>query len=111
MKLLIDQNISHRIISKMGDTLGILTHVRDLNWINYPDITIFRNARNLGYDAIITLDEDFNKIILELSIPPKVIWLRIGNCSTNSIALALFKNIDIIHSFMNDNEHDCLEIY
>jgi predicted nuclease of predicted toxin-antitoxin system len=39
-------------------------------------------AREEKYDAIITLDEDFNKLLLQYGTPPKIIWIKTGNCST-----------------------------
>jgi len=45
--------------------------------------------------------------------PPKVIWLRIGNTSTNNIEMVLRKNLKLITTFLTDPEYKeigCLEI-
>jgi predicted nuclease of predicted toxin-antitoxin system len=49
-----------------------LVHVKTLNWIDWNDHDIFMSARELKYDAVITLDEDFNKLLLQHGTPPKV---------------------------------------
>jgi predicted nuclease of predicted toxin-antitoxin system len=65
MKIVIDQNISYRIIPQINHLFDEIPHVRMLGWTDASDIVIFRNARQNGFDAILTLDEDFDNIILE----------------------------------------------
>lgn len=69
------------------------------------------HARREAFEAIVTLDEDFSLIQLEHKAPPKIIWLRTGNCSTVALSEILLANADIIHQFLADSAHDCLEIY
>lgn len=71
MKIVIDQNISFRIISHINHPFTEVAHIRTLGWTDTPDIVIFRNAKQQGFDAILTLDEDFDNIILKNSPPPK----------------------------------------
>jgi predicted nuclease of predicted toxin-antitoxin system len=68
-------------------------------------------ARQNNIDAIFTLDEDFYNILLEHGVPPKIIWLRIGNCSTSILANVINKNAETIHIFANDSSLDILEIF
>jgi len=45
--------------------------------------------------------------------PPKIVWLRLGNTSTQNIEKVLRKNFDLIKAFLTDpNYRDigCLEI-
>ncbi|MDX2135577.1 MAG: DUF5615 family PIN-like protein [Saprospiraceae bacterium] len=83
MKVLIDQNISFRIIPLIQQAFPEIQHVRDLNLINYPDFQVFQFARLNGYGTILTLDEDFYNIQLEHGTPPKVIWIRALKFSGN----------------------------
>jgi len=39
---------------------------------------------------------------IELGFPPKIIWIRLGNCSTNDVESLIRKEIDKIKSFVND---------
>ena len=40
---------------------------------------------NLDLIAIVSKDSDFNARSSVFGAPPKVIWLALGNCSTNQI--------------------------
>lgn len=69
------------------------------------------HARREDFEAIVTLDEDFSLLQLEHKAPPKIIWLRTGNCSTAILAQILLDNADLIRQFLNDETFDCLEIF
>jgi len=111
MKLLIDQNISHRIKARISLAFSDVFHVKDLDLIDFPDSTIFEIARRENFDAVLTLDEDFHNLVLERGVPPKIIWLRLGNCSTAIQAKAMLNNAAIIEAFLNTGDHDVLEIF
>lgn len=111
MKILIDQNISHRLIPHIKSTFPGISHVRDLGMITSSDYNIFMFAREENFDAILTLDEDFNNLSIIHGTPPKIIWLRIGNCSTTTVAEILLQNKLTIADLHNDMEVECLEIF
>jgi predicted nuclease of predicted toxin-antitoxin system len=73
MKILIDQNISFRLISKIEHLFPEITHVKYCNLIDASDSDIFVYAQNNKFKAILTLDEDFDNILLERQVPPKII--------------------------------------
>lgn len=111
MKILIDQNISFRLTALIQNVFPNTSHVKTLNLIDNPDFHIFMYARKNTFDAVLTLDEDFYNILLEHNAPPKVIWLRTGNCSTAYLAQIILKNAALIQSFSDDLTLDCLEIF
>ena len=45
---------------------------------------------------IVTKDADFSEFSLLLGFPPKVIWIRRGNCSTKEIEALLRESYDVI---------------
>ena len=102
MKILIDQNISFRLIALIQDVFPNIAHVKTLNLIDNPDFNIFMYARKNSFDAVLTLDEDFYNILLEHNAPPKVIWLRFGNTMTQNLADRIENKKDIIKSFIED---------
>ncbi len=55
MKIVVDQNISYRIIPQISHLFDVVTHVRMLGLTDASDIVIFRNARQNRFDAILTL--------------------------------------------------------
>ncbi|MFN0204152.1 MAG: DUF5615 family PIN-like protein [Bacteroidia bacterium] len=111
MKILIDQNISHRIIPKLEGLFDNLVHVRDVGLMDTDDYQIFMYARQNQFDAILTLDEDFQHHILIHQAPPKIIWLRVGNCGTNHIIETIVNNFTNIQYFVNDDNYEIIEIY
>ncbi len=111
MKLLIDQNISHRLISLISQTFPLTVHVRDEGLKDKSDYEIFMHARQNNFNAVITLDEDFNNLLQTFDSPPKIIWLRTGNCSTISLAALLIEKQDVILEFIDIPEKNCLEIF
>lgn len=59
MKLVIDQNISHRIVPLLRDSYPEIVHVRELGLQDANDYQIFMYARENAYEAVITHDDDF----------------------------------------------------
>lgn len=110
MKILVDQNISFRLIPLVRSEFPNIAHVKDLGLMDYTDHKIFHYARQNDFLAVFTLDEDFNNLQLEFGIPPKIVWLRVGNCSTKVLADILLDKSVIIKEFFSDPETDCLEI-
>jgi predicted nuclease of predicted toxin-antitoxin system len=49
-----------------------------------PDRAIWRHAQEHGL-VIVSRDEDFHRLSVFHGPPPKVIWIRLGNCSTDDI--------------------------
>jgi predicted nuclease of predicted toxin-antitoxin system len=56
MKVLIDQNISFRIVSQISDMFSGVSHVKSLGLIDAKDFDIFMFARKEGFQAILTQD-------------------------------------------------------
>ena len=112
MKLLLDQNISFRITSKIQDLFPGSKQVRDLGLENSKDSFLWNYANENNY-CIVTFDGDFYDLGLIKGSSPKVIWLRLGNTSTQNIEIVLRKNYELIKTFLTDlnyKEIGCLEI-
>ena len=111
MKLLIDQNISHRIIPLLNEQFSDIYHVKDSGLINADDHIIFKYARENEFNAVITLDDDFVKLLNLFSAPPKIIWLRTGNCSTTFLAEILNLKFNLIKEFVQSDGYLLYEIF
>ncbi len=109
MKLLLDQNISFRLVSKIAEFFPETAQVKELGLINATDIEIWEFAKKNGF-TIVTFDADFFELSTLLGFPPKIIWLRTGNTRTEDLALLIQKHSNSLHSFLLENEHGCLEI-
>lgn len=111
MKLLLDQNLSYRLVDKIKHLFSKSVHVKDVELENSEDYDIWGFAKENDY-AIVTFDADFYDIQALQGHPPKLIWLRFGNTSTNKLIDFFDNNYELIKEFLEDKEYDeigCLE--
>lgn len=99
MKLLIDQNISHRLKARINSAFTEIFHVKELGLTDASDVVIFETARRDNFNAVLTLDEDFHNLVMEHGIPPKILWLRLGNCAISVQAKAILENAAMMRPF------------
>jgi predicted nuclease of predicted toxin-antitoxin system len=112
MKLLFDQNISFRIEKKLSLIFSESKHVSSLNLMNVNDIEIWNFAKKENF-VIVTFDSDFYDISLINGCPPKIVWIRKGNLTTNQIISILEEKHLLIRNFIKNPEKQdiaCLEI-
>ena len=84
MKLLLDQNLSPRLARTLAAIYPDTTHVRDVGLQAADDDTVWAYAAEHGF-VIVSKDADFHQRSFVLGPPPKVVWIRRGNCSTVEI--------------------------
>lgn len=101
MKLLFDQNLSHRLVSLLRDIYPNCEHVRDVNLIAASDTLVWEYARTNGF-MIISKDADFHQRSLLYGYPPKVVWVKLGNCSTKAVEALLRAHAVTIERFEAD---------
>ena len=112
MKLLFDQNISFRILKKIQISYPGSNQVRKLGLENSTDLEIWNYAKNNSF-TIATFDADFYDISNLNGHPPKIVWLRIGNSTTEHIANVLISKQPLISEFIESEENAniaCLEV-
>ena len=68
-----------------------------------PDRAIWAYARAHGF-VIVSKDEDFHRLSVFHGPPPKVIWIRLGNCSTDDVIRLLRARREEIEAFVNHAE-------
>lgn len=98
MKLLLDENLSDRIIPRIIDIYPGSEHVKPLASTKTDDAVIWEYAKANKY-VIVSKDSDFYQRSLLLGQPPKFIYLRVGNCPTSRIVQILRDSVDIITQF------------
>ena len=84
MKLLFDQNLSHRLVKSLADMFPESQHVRLLGLAEADDLTIWNHALEHGF-VIVTQDSDYPDWNKFLGAPPKIVWLRCGNASVDVV--------------------------
>jgi predicted nuclease of predicted toxin-antitoxin system len=110
MKLLFDQNLSHRICADLADIFPGSAHVRLLGLAEASDRDIWAHAKASGF-AVVTLDADFADLAIHQGPPPKVIWLRLGNRPTSEAIARLRSLALVILDFGQEPHSACLEVY
>ncbi len=103
MKLLLDQNLSPRLVQAIQDLFPGSIHVRDVDLQAAADDRVWAYAALHDF-AIVSKDSDFHQMSFVLGHPPKVIWIRRGNCSTNDVAGVLRAHAGDIHEFLTDEQ-------
>lgn len=102
MKLLYDQNLSPQLVKSLADLYPGSKHVRDLGLQSASDEAIWEFAVT-GEFSIATKDDDFRQRSFLFGAPPKVIWIRLGNCTTSEIEMVLRDRRQDIEGFENDS--------
>lgn len=64
-------------------------HVHECGLGSVADTMVWEHARKVGL-VVVTKDSDFEELSVLKGPPPKVIWLRTGNCTTAAL-IALFR--------------------
>jgi predicted nuclease of predicted toxin-antitoxin system len=108
-KLLFDNNISHRVLSRIEDIFPHSNHVMLESLDESSDERVWFFARSNNY-AIVTKDSDFNDLAICKGTPPKIIWIKLGNCKVVEIENILRQNVDAIKNFLNEPNSAILEI-
>lgn len=98
MKLLFDQNLSPRLIDLLGDAFPGSEHVRNVGLARADDDVVWAYAAAKGL-IIVSKDAEFHQRAVPYGPPPKIVWLRVGNCPTTTIATLLRRHKPEIEAF------------
>ena len=101
MKLLFDQNLSSRLVDVTATAFPNSKHVRDFDLVRAPDADVWSFAQENGF-AVVSKDADFVNLALLRGQPPKLVYMRVGNCTTERIGEALMKSRVTIREFLDD---------
>lgn len=109
MKLLFDQNLSHKLPQRLADLFPQSEHVRTAGLDCMPDQRIWEYAKASGF-TIVTQDADFVEWSRLFGSPPKVIWLHCGNTTPKHIEQLLRANAEVIAQLEHDPVVQCVEL-
>jgi predicted nuclease of predicted toxin-antitoxin system len=110
MKFLFDHNLSPRLVGLLRDLFPESQHVFELGMDQDDDRRIWDYAAQHQF-IVVTRDSDYNDLSMLLGFPPKVIWTRRGNCSTQAIETLLRNSERIIQEFDQTDEIGLLTLY
>lgn len=110
MKLLFDHNLSPRLVTLLADFYPNSNHLYLMGLDQKSDYIVWETAKTQNY-VIVTKDSDFNELLILKGFPPKIIWIRLGNCSTKTLELLLRNNYEVILDFYQDNCSGILALF
>lgn len=107
MKLLLDENLSRRLVPRILDLFPESSHVSNEGLLEAPDVALWEFAKENRF-AIVTADADFYEMATTKGPPPKVIWLW-GCDYPTAVAESLIRSQVIrIFDFLGDPEQSVL---
>lgn len=107
--LILDNNLSPRLIAELRDTYVGILHVCDVGLDDKSDIEIWQFAEKHKLH-VVTKDKDFKNIQAVRGWPPKIVWLRLGNVPSSKILKVLLNNEKEIRSFLSSDSSGTLQI-
>jgi predicted nuclease of predicted toxin-antitoxin system len=110
MKLLFGQNLSPRLVLKLADLFPDSNHVYALDFDRAQDHEGYEYARREGF-MLVTKDADFGELNVLRGFPPKVVWIRRGNCSTATIEEILRRRYEDIVALESDSTKGVLTLF
>jgi predicted nuclease of predicted toxin-antitoxin system len=109
MKLLFDENLPPALVGSLQERFPGSTHVHLCGLGALDDSDIWEYARTRGF-AIVTKDSDSEQRSVLQGFPPKVIWLRTGNCTTEHLVRIMAAHAQTIESFAANGDDAVLEL-
>lgn len=110
MRLLFDQNLSHRLLAALEDIYPGSVHVRFLGMAEADDLAIWNYALDHQL-VIVTQNSDYSDWNKLRGAPPKIIWLRCGNASVDQIQAKLRNAVDRIRMLDMDLGVEVVEVW
>ena len=101
MSLLLDENLSPRLIPRLASLFPGIIHVRDVGLKQSDDRTIWDWARQNGY-TVVTADADFVAMAGQTGPPPKLVHIERCDFPFQAIEELLRQNAIRISEFEKD---------
>ena len=83
MKLLLDENLSDRIVYQIADLFPDSTHIKAVDLREADDFVAWEWTKQHGF-AIVSKDTDFHQRAILFGHPPKFIWLSCSLVETRA---------------------------
>jgi len=110
LKLLFDQNLSPKLVKHLADLYPDSNHVYQIGIDRASDKETREYARREDF-VIVTKDADFSDLCILLGFPPKVIWIRRGNCKTVDIQAILRDHVADVEALGRDEVVGILTLF
>lgn len=109
MKLLLDENLSRRIVPFLQQDYPGSTQVALIDLESSSDNEVWEYAKANAF-TIVTRDADFEDMSIVRGHPPQIIWLRTPNQTKASVLNILLQHRDIIEHALIQKNQACIEL-
>jgi predicted nuclease of predicted toxin-antitoxin system len=110
VKLLFDQNLSPKLVKRLSDLYSNSDHLDLLGLGTAEDTLVWEHAKDNDF-VVVTKDADFADLSVLRGFPPKVVWIRRGNCSTTEIENLLRDHNSEIEDLAVDSTSGILTLF
>ena len=110
VKLLFDQNLSPKLVKRLFDIYPNSDHLDWLGFGTAEDILVWEHAKDNGF-VVVTKDADFADLSVLRGFPPKVVWIRRGNCRATDIENLLRDHLSEIEDLATDSTSGILTLF
>lgn len=111
MKLLLDENLSWRLVKYLQPHFSDIIHVNDTPLARPARDSDIWNLAKEQNRVVVTIYDDFYQLSMKSGYPPKVILLRCHNLKFQTIGQLLIDKKEAITRFVERQEYGILEIY
>lgn len=101
MKLLLDENLSRRIVARLATRFPGTTQVALIGLERATDLDLCIHAERHGF-VLCTKDEDFGALIATRGWRPRIVLLSIGNAPNDVVAERILSSADAIEAAFED---------
>jgi predicted nuclease of predicted toxin-antitoxin system len=109
VKLLLDENVSHRLVGALQESYPGSSQVSLVGLSGQGDSEVWKHAREFDY-VIVTKDDDFLDLAAFHGRPPVVIRLVLGNCRNAQVLDALLANVEVIEDAVSRDAVGVIEL-
>ena len=104
MKLLFDENLSGRLVELLSDVYPGSEQALGAGLGGGGDDAVWKYAKARSL-TIVSKDSDLADLSVLRGAPPKVIWLRMGNCRTAGVEFLLRNSAEAVVRFVDGQEN------
>jgi predicted nuclease of predicted toxin-antitoxin system len=101
--LLLDENLSSKLVTRLAELYPASRHVAELGLLERPDREIWEYAKANNF-VVVSADSDFYELATTIGPPPKVVWLRRWTHPTRDAERVLRREAIRITEFAGDPE-------
>lgn len=101
MKLLLDENLSRKLVARLAELYPESAHVVEVGLLASPDGEVWEFAKRENF-VIVSADSDFYELATTVGPPPKVVWLRSWTHPTRDAEQLLRREAVRITEFASD---------